>query len=194
MIEREDDDLLRAIVGQDPDALVALSHRYGKLAFGLAYRILNDAPTAEEVVQDAFMSVWRQAASFDTSRGSVRTWLLSIVHHRAIDLLRGRYGKSQGDIDLDVVERTLAIPDIWNEVLHGLEREQIRSAMKTLPEEQRQAIEWAYFGGFTQSEIAERTGIPLGTVKSRLRSGLQKLRAVLLAAGVQGDDHAIREQ
>ena len=93
MTEHEDGGLVQAIVRRDPDALVGLYDRYGRLAFGLAYRILNDPSAAEEVVQDAFLRIWQQAASFNTTRGTVRTWLLTIVHHRAIDVLRGQFGR-----------------------------------------------------------------------------------------------------
>src|SRR6185312_13625778 len=147
----------------------------GRMAFGLAYRILGDAATAEEVVQDAFMSVWHRAVSFDARRGNTRSWLLTIVHHRAIDQLRGRYGRRRGEIDFDTLEPVLAGPDLWGEVVGGLRAEAVRAALRTLPEEQRRAIEFAYFEGLTQQEIAERTGIPLGTVKSRMRLGLRKL-------------------
>ncbi|HEX7101034.1 MAG TPA: sigma-70 family RNA polymerase sigma factor [Nitrolancea sp.] len=188
MVESDEGDILNAITRHDPDALVLLYDRYGRIAFGLAYRILGDAATAEEVVQDAFMSVWRRAEGFDASRGSCRSWLLSIVHNRAIDQLRGRFGKRRGEIDFDALAPLLAGPDVWSEVLAGLRAETVRAALKSLPEEQRRAIDLAYFEGLTQQEIAERTGAPLGTVKSRMRLGLRKLHDELTASVSEGID------
>lgn len=184
MAEPGDDDLMRGIVCRDPTALLALYDRHGRVAFALAYRVLVDAQTAEEVVQDAFLLVWRHAASFDAALGEVRGWLLTIVHHRAIDARR-RLGRHAGAVGLDAVEWKLAAPDAWGEVARGLERDEVRAAVEALPEEQRRAIELAFFEGLTHREIAVRTGTPLGTVKGRLRLGLQKLHASLVAAGAQ---------
>ncbi len=187
---RDDRELLQAIARQDADALVALFDRYNRLAFGLAYRILGDAFVAEEVVQDAFMSIWHNAASYDLSRGTVRTWLLTIVRNRAIDQLRGRFGRSQSDVDLDTVAPLLAAPDEWDDLLSEIQASAVRAALRALPEEQRVAIELAYFEGLTHVEIAERLGIPLGTVKSRLRLGLQKLHDLLVTPGVRSESGA----
>ena len=129
MERRDDRELLQAIARQDADALVALFDRYNRLAFGLAYRILGDAFVAEEVVQDAFMSIWRNAASYDLSRGTVRTWLLTIVRNRAIDQLRGRFGRSQSDVDLDTVAPLLAAPDQWDDVLSEIQAVAVRAAL-----------------------------------------------------------------
>jgi RNA polymerase sigma-70 factor (ECF subfamily) len=187
---RDDRELLRAIARQDTDALVALYDRYNRLAFGLAYRILGDAFVAEEVVQDAFMSVWRNAASYDFARGNVRSWLLTIVRNRAIDQLRGRFGRSQTDVDLDALAPVLAAPDLSDEVLTHVQATDARAALRAVPEEQRIVIELAYFEGLTHVEIAERLGIPLGTVKSRLRMGLQKLHDLLVSTGVRRERSA----
>ncbi|MGA7672885.1 MAG: sigma-70 family RNA polymerase sigma factor [Nitrolancea sp.] len=183
MVERDDGAVLESIAKSDPDALVMLYDRYGRLAFGLAYRILGDAATAEEVVQDAFMNVWRKAESFDAERGNIRTWLLSIVRNRAIDQLRGRYGRQRDEIDFDKLEPVLSGQDLWTEVVRGLRAEAVRGAIIDLPDEQRSAIELAYFEGLTHREIAEKTGIPLGTIKSRLRLGLRKLHETLTVSG-----------
>ncbi len=188
LIERDDEQVLHSIAQQDPDALVMLYDRYGRLAFGLAFRILGDAATAEEVVQDAFMSVWRKADSFNPERGNIRGWLLSIVHNRAIDLLRGRYGRRRGDVDFDALEPVLTGTDLWSDVARGLQAESVRAAVETLPEEQRSAIELAFFEGLTHQEIADRTGLPLGTIKSRLRLGLRKLHNELAVAASDGID------
>lgn len=186
--------LLREISAGNADALVALYDRYGRLAFGVAYRILQDASSSEEVVQDAFLRVWRQAGTFDPDRGQVRSWVLSIVHHRAIDLLRGKAGRRRQEVAIEDVERTLTGGDTWSQVSRTLERESVLEAVASLPAEQRRAIELAYFQGLTHQEIADSTGIPLGTVKSRLRLGLRKLhdalRDAMVAADVSGSHNA----
>ena len=180
-----DEELLAAVGRRDEAAVAALYDRYGRLAFSLAYRILGDQGAAEDVVQDAFLSVWRRAASFQPGRGSVRTWLLSIVHHRAIDRLRGTAGRARRDTALEEVDRVAALDDPWREVELTLQRDVLKKGLATLPEEQRRTIELAYFGGYTQTEIAGAMGVPIGTVKGRMRIGLQKLRALLGGVGVE---------
>lgn len=167
----------------DSDALVALYDEYGRLAFSLAYRILQDATAAEEVVQDAFERVWNNAATFDTSRGKVRTWLMSIVHNRSIDSVRSRQRRRETPLDDAPVDRQHTEPDVSTAVLQALTGEEVRGAVRQLSDEQRNVIEWAYFGGLTQHEIAERTGIPLGTIKSRMRLGLRHLHSMLANDG-----------
>ncbi len=186
MAEPGDDGLIAAVVRGDPTALVALYDRHGRLAFALAYRVLDDGGTAEEAVQDAFLLVWRRAASFDAARGgSVRAWLLTIVRNRAIDARRRRSGQHREAFGLESVEEALAEPDVWSEVALGLDRDRVRDAVDALPEEQRHTNDLAYFEGLTHREIAERTATPLGTVKGRLRLGLQKLHGSLVEAGGQ---------
>lgn len=186
MTEPADDELILAVVRRDPAALVALYDRYRGLTFALAYRVLGDAGAAEEAVQDAFLQVWRRAASFDPGRGAggagVRAWLLTIVHHRAIDALRHRSARHREAVGLDQIEQTLAGPDLWSEVAAALDQAHVRSAVAALPADQRRAIELAYFEGLTHREIAERTKSPLGTIKGRLRLGLHKLHAALVDA------------
>ena len=181
MAEPGDDlQLIQAVVRQDPAALMALYDRHGRLAFALAYRILGDPGAAEEAVQDAFMLVWRRAATFDPARGSgVRAWLTTIVHHRAIDLLRKRAGRQRDQTPLDEAEAALASPEPWGEVAERLDRERIRTAVSALPDDQQKAIELAYFDGLSHREIADQTGMPLGTVKGRVRLGLRKLHGLL---------------
>ena len=179
--EQTDEELLNGLRERDVHALEVLYDRHSRLAYGLAYRILNDTSAAEDVVQEAFLSIWRQAASFDARRGSVRTWLLSIVHHRAIDWLRSR-ANGRGDVQLDLVEHNLYAPDTWQTVSANVERERIRRALAALPAEQQRTVELAYFGGYSQPEIAAAMGVPLSTVKGRMRMAMQKLR-VLLASG-----------
>jgi RNA polymerase sigma-70 factor (ECF subfamily) len=174
-----DDQLIAAVAQGDHPALLALYDRHGRVAYGLAYRILNDAGAAEEAVQDAFVRVWRRAASFDPARGVGRAWLLTIVHHCAIDLVRRRAGAPPVVAGLDEVAERQAVPDAWSDVAGKLESERVRGAVATLPGEQRRAIEMAYFDGLTHREIAERDGLPLGTVKGRLRLGLRRLYGML---------------
>ena len=172
------------LAGGDLGALDLLYEQYGAMAFSIAYRITGDRSAAEDVVQDAFLGAWRNADRYADARGSVRTWLLSIVHHRAIDAIRRR----RPTVELPDPEATLpdalTLPDAWGEVELRLDREAVRVAITQISDVQREAIELAYFGGLTQTEIAERTGVPLGTVKGRLRLGLDGLRAAMLATGV----------
>jgi len=168
------------LAGGDLGALDRLYDQYGAMAFSIAYRITGDRSAAEDVVQDAFLGAWRNAGRYAEARGSVRTWLLSIVHHRAIDAVRRRRPTVELPDAEAVLPDTLTLPDTWGDVELRLNRDAVRDALTRLSEVQREAIELAYFGGLTQMEIAERTGVPLGTVKGRMRLGLQGLRAVLL--------------
>lgn len=176
--ELTDDALLAALQARKMRALEELYDRHSHLAYGLAYRILRDTSAAEDVVQEAFLSVWRQAATFDRRRGSVRNWLLSIVHHRAIDWLRSR-SNGRDDVQFALVERTLYAPDTWQTVSANVERDTIRRALAALPAEQQRTVELAYFGGYSQPEIAAAMGVPLSTVKGRMRMAMQKLRVLL---------------
>ena len=170
---------LARISGGELAALEELYDRYKTMAYSIAYRITNDATLAEDVVQDAFLGAWRNAARYVEGRGSVKTWLLSIVHHRSIDAIRRRRPTSElPEIDAGLPE-ALTLPDVWGEVSAGLDAEAVRQALVGLSDVQREALELAYFGGLTQQEIAERTGTPLGTVKSRMRLGLLAMRRSL---------------
>lgn len=176
-----DEEILAAIQRREDAALAELYDRYGRLAFGLAYRILGERGTAEDIVQEAFLAVWRRASSFQADRGSARAWLMSIVHNASIDRRRGRYKREQTDVALDDLTFKLetGAEDTFDLVSERIEAEHVRAALGGLPVEQREAIELAYFGGLTQQEIATRTGTPLGTVKSRMRLGLHKMRSLL---------------
>src|SRR5688572_16638519 len=158
--------LARVAAGQ-LDALQDLYDTYRTMAYSIALRITNDAGTAEDVVQEAFLGAWRNAARYAEGRGSVKTWLLAIVHHRAVDAVRRR----RPTTDLPGREETppaaLTLPDVWAEVAGRLDRDEVRAALGSISEAQRETLELAYFGGLTQQEIAARTGTPLGTVKSR---------------------------
>ena len=158
------------------DALEELYDRYKTMAYSIAYRITNDTTLAEDVVQDAFLGCWRNAARYVEGRGSVKTWLLAIVHHRAIDAVRRRRPTTEfPDLELPP-PAALTEPDVWMEVAAGLDADLVRRALADLSDVQREALELAYFGGLTQQEIADRTATPLGTVKSRMRLGLLAMR------------------
>ncbi len=177
-LDAADSDLISLVAGGDGPALMTLYDRYNRPAFGLAFRILGDAATAEEVVQDAFLSLWRNAKSFDTGRGGVKTWLMTIIHNRAIDRLRAAASRG-ATVELEVADYAGVSSDPWEDVTDRLDGESVRAAVAELPADQRTAIELAYFGGLTHQEIAARLDAPLGTVKGRLRLGLRKLATSL---------------
>ena len=179
--ERSDEQLVDDLARGEPDALAALYDRYRAMAYSLALRVTGDTGMAEDVVQEAFLGVWRNAGRFSAVRASARTWILSIVHHRAIDALRRRRPATELPDSDSTPPLTLVMPDVWPEVAGRLDREQIRRALGALSRPQREAIELAYYGGLTQQEIATRTATPLGTVKSRVRLGLLALRHALIA-------------
>jgi RNA polymerase sigma-70 factor (ECF subfamily) len=184
--DRTDRAWMDRLAGGDLGALDRLYEQYGAMAFSIAYRITGDRSAAEDVVQDAFLGAWRNAGRYADARGSVRTWLLSIVHHRAIDAVRRRRPTVELPDSETGLPDTLTLPDAWGEVELRLDRAAVQVAMTGISEVQREAIELAYFGGLTQTEIAERTGVPLGTVKGRLRLGLQGLRAALFLGSAGG--------
>jgi RNA polymerase sigma-70 factor, ECF subfamily len=186
--ERTDEDLITALAGRELSALDALYDRYHRVAFSMAYRVLGDRGTAEDVVQDAFLSVWRQAKSFRRERGSARTWLMSIIHHRSIDKLRS-HANAPNLVPIDEAqERESESTGTWQAVWATLTGETVRGALSRLPADQRKSIELAFFSGYTHVEIASLMNVPLGTVKGRMRMGLQKLKALLERpeAGVTG--------
>ena len=178
-----DRDVLERVASGELDALEELYDRYRTMAYSIALRITTDAALAEDVVQDAFLGAWRNANRYLEGRGSVKTWLLSIVHHRAVDAVRRRRPTSELPDREAVPPGALTIPDIWPEVVGRLDQESVRSALGALSEVQREALELAYFAGLTQQEIATRTGTPLGTVKSRMRLGLLAMRRSLTGEG-----------
>lgn len=180
--ERLADEELMPLVGDcDPDAFEVLYDRHGGAAYSLAYRIVGDRAAAEEVTQEAFISVWRSGTRFDAARGSVRSWLLSIVRNRAIDFLRSRAGKAPKLTfdDDSVLEQRPAEERTEEEALRHETAAELRGALGRLPGEQSKVIELAYFGGFSHSEIAELLSLPMGTVKGRMRLGLEKIRGEL---------------
>lgn len=180
--ERLADEELMPLVGRkDPEAFEVLYDRHGGAAYSLAYRIVGEPAAAEEVTQEAFISVWRSGERFDATRGSVRSWLLSVVRNRAIDFLRRRAGKAP-KLDFDdeaALEQRPAAERTEEEALRRETASELRGALGKLPGEQSKVIELAYFGGFSHSEIAEILGLPMGTVKGRMRLGLEKIRGEL---------------
>ena len=176
------------LAGGELEALEGLYGRYGTMAYSIAVRITGDPGAAEDVVQEAFLGACRNAARYVPGRGSVRTWLLAIVHHRAIDSLRRRRATTElPDEDQGSASPPgLVLPDVWDEVAATLDRDTIQRALGAIPVRQREAIELAYFSGLTQVEIAERLDLPLGTVKSRMRLGLLALRRELGSGGGDG--------
>jgi len=178
-----DTELIELIVRERTDALGVLYDRYGKLIYSIAYRIVGDTATAEEVTLDVFQRVWERAASYSASRASVSTWLSSMAHHRGIDQLR-RANSRPTEVNAEAPEMELPLssdeedsPEGMTEI--ALERERVRAALQQIPKEQREVLLLAYFEGLTQREIVDRLGEPLGTVKTRLRLGMQKLRKLL---------------
>ena len=180
-----DEDLMELVRDGDARAFEGIFDRHSDVAFSLAYRMCGRRSMAEDIVQESFLSIWRSGARYDRARGSVRTWVLGVVHNRAIDLFRRdtvRVGKDVSDED--AVNRLVAAETTEGEAQRRDDAEQIRSALCELPEEQRQVIELAYFGGFSHTQIATMLGLPGGTVKGRMRLGLTKLRLSFDAAGV----------
>ena len=173
-----DDDLLQAVARGDESALAALYDRYRLILFGLILRILHDRQEAEDVLQEAFLQVWRRAKDFDRSRGRAFTWLVTIARSRALDRLRMAGSRSKLiDADTELVSGDVIDPA--QDMARSEEGAIVRQALRELPDEQRRALLLAYFEGLTQVEIAQRLGEPLGTVKTRMRSGLIKLRELL---------------
>lgn len=173
-----DEELLRRITERELAALDSLYERYGRQAFSLAFRMVASRQTAEEIVQDSFLSVWNNAASYSARVGSVKPWLFTIVHHRALDYLRSRNAK-RVTAPLNEATAVATGQDVFSEVYAGVSAESVRSAMTTLPEDQRRAVELFYFGGLTFAEISELLDTPVGTIKSRVRLALGRLRVSL---------------
>ena len=171
---------MHLVRGGEAQAFEVVYERHCSAAFSLAYRMCGRRGLAEEVVQEAFLSLWRSGARYDRTRGSVRSWVLGVVHNRAIDALRRHVAHGARDVpDEGITERLPAAELTDAEAARREESRAVRSALSALPAEQRQVIELAYFGGFSHSEIATMLEVPLGTVKGRMRLGLEKIRGEL---------------
>jgi RNA polymerase sigma-70 factor, ECF subfamily len=182
-----DEEVMQLVGEGNPRAFELIYDRHGGAAFSLAYRMVGNRVTAEDISQEAFLSIWRSRLRYDQSRGSVRTWVLGIVHNRAIDALRRGGVHDRRREPIDVVEEHHEAPvrtDV--EAARREEARSVRSALDTLPAEQRRTIELAYFGGFSHSQIAELLDEPIGTVKGRMRLGLDKLRRQLAEGHAAG--------
>jgi RNA polymerase sigma-70 factor (ECF subfamily) len=176
-----DEELMPWIGRKDAEAFEVFYDRHGGAAYSLAYRILGERGAAEDCIQEAFISIWRSGGRFDPTRGSVRSWTLSIVRNRAIDALRSKAGKAPKLTfdDEEILESRPSGELTEEEAMRHETATEVRGALSQLPDEQSKAIQLAYFGGFSQSEIASMLNVPLGTVKGRMRLGLEKIRGQL---------------
>ena len=176
-----DEAVVALVARSDETALGELYDRLGRVAYGLAFRILRDRTLAEDAVQEGFMTAWRTADRFMPERAKASTWLLTLVHRRAVDLVRRENRRRAEPVDeaLELASDTSVEDDAWLR----FERERVQAALRRLPDQQREALELAYYGGFTQSELAERLGQPVGTIKSRMFAGLARLRELLAEPG-----------
>jgi RNA polymerase sigma factor (sigma-70 family) len=179
-----DEALLALASRADENALGELYDRYGRVAYGLALRIVRDRALAEDAVQEAFLAVWRSSGAFLAEQGKPSTWILTLVHRRAVDIVRREERRRADPLD-DFVPPTGEATD--EEAWLRAQRQVVQEALRKLPPEQRESIELAYYGGFTQSELAEKLGLPLGTIKSRMFAGLKRLRELLAEAGLDVD-------
>jgi RNA polymerase sigma-70 factor (ECF subfamily) len=178
--ELADEELMQLVGDGEARAFEVVFDRHGGASFSLAYRICGRRAMAEDAVQEAFLSLWRSGARYESTRGSVRSWVLAVVHHRAIDALRRGMVRDGRDVGEEgIAERVAASDSTECEVLRRDEAHTVHGALATLPPEQRAVIELAYFGGFTHVQIAEMLELPVGTVKGRMRLGLTKLRLAL---------------
>jgi RNA polymerase sigma-70 factor (ECF subfamily) len=176
LVHLSDEALVALVARGDETALAELYDRFGRPAYGLARRVLRDDRHAEDAVQEAFLAVWRAASTFQPERAKASTWVLTLVHRRAVDLVRREERRRTEPIE-GVPPTAGGATD--EEAFLRLQRERVQGALRRLPDTQREALELAYYGGFTQSELAERLGQPLGTIKSRMFGGLARLRELL---------------
>jgi RNA polymerase sigma factor (sigma-70 family) len=178
-----DEALISLVASSDDAALAELYDRFGRVAYGLALRILRDEALAQDAVQEAFLAVWRSADRFLAERAKASTWILTLVHRRAVDLVR-REERRRGE-PLESAPEPVSSATAEDEATLDFQRRVVQEALKRLPDEQREALELGYYGGLTQSELAERLGQPLGTIKSRMFAGLTRLRDLLAQAGLE---------
>jgi RNA polymerase sigma-70 factor, ECF subfamily len=170
-----DEAVVALVARSDEEALAELYDRFGRVAYGLALRVLRDEKLAEDAVQEGFLAAWRNADRFMPERAKASTWLLTFVHRRAVDLVRREERRRAEPLTEASEASNSAADDAWLR----FERERVQAALRQLPDQQREALELAYYGGFTQSELAERLGQPVGTIKSRMFAGLTRLRELL---------------
>ena len=171
-----DEDLISRVEASDAEAFATLYDRHSRAAVSLAYRMMGERQASEDLAQDAFLKVWRGASSYRADRGSVRTWILSIVHNRGIDLLRSQASRRRTQDKVEASAPRSQPSEAFAEAWRNSQRDQVREALSTLPSEQLKILELAYFSGYTHVEISDLLGLPLGTVKGRMRLGLKKIR------------------
>ena len=177
-----DEALVALAARSEQSALAELYDRYGRTAYGLALRIVRDQTLAEDAVQEAFLTIWRTASRFVPERGKASTWILTLVHRRAVDTVRREQRRRADSLEAAAEPSVEGVEeDAWLR----LQRERVQAALRLLPDAQREALELAYYGGFSQSELAERLGQPLGTIKSRMFTGLSSLREQLGEPGTE---------
>jgi RNA polymerase sigma-70 factor (ECF subfamily) len=177
-----DEALVALAARSEQSALAELYDRYGRTAYGLALRVLRDQSLAEDAVQEAFLAIWRTASRFMPEKGRASTWILTLVHRRAVDTVRREQRRRADSLELAAEPSVEGVEeDAWLR----LQRERVQEALRHLPDTQREALELAYYGGFSQSELAERLGQPLGTIKSRMFTGLSRLREELGEPGTE---------
>jgi RNA polymerase sigma-70 factor (ECF subfamily) len=177
-----DEDLMQLLPDGDQDAFEAIYDRHGRAAYSLAYRIAGDRDVAEDIAQEAFLSIWRSGARYDPARGSVRTWVLGVVHHRAIDALRRSSVHSRRRASAEGIEERHEAPERERtdaQVVRRDEAREVQDVLRMLPENQLEVVRLAYFGGFTHTQIAQMLDEPVGTIKGRMRLGLEKMRRAL---------------
>ena len=171
-----DEDLISLVETADAEAFATLYDRHSRAAFSLAYRMMGERQASEDLAQDAFLKVWRSASSYRAERGSVRTWILSIVHNRGIDQIRSQASRRRRQEEIEASAPRSQPSEAFAETWRNSQREQVREALGTLPPEQLKILELAYFSGYTHVELSDLLGLPLGTVKGRMRLGLKKIR------------------
>jgi RNA polymerase sigma-70 factor, ECF subfamily len=171
-----DEDLISLVEAADAEAFATLYDRHSRAAFSLAYRMMGERQASEDLMQDAFLKVWRSASSYRAERGSVRTWILSIVHNRGIDQIRSQASRRRTQDKIEASAPRSQPSEAFAETLRNSQRDQVREALDTLPPEQLKILELAYFSGYTHVEISDLLRLPLGTVKGRMRLGLKKIR------------------
>src|ERR671910_630660 len=171
-----DEDLISLVEAADAEAFATLYDRHSRAAFSLAYRMMGERQASEDLMQDAFLKVWRSAKSYRAERGSVRTWILSIVHNRGIDQIRSQASRRRTQEKFEASAPRSQPSEAFAETLRNSQRDQVREALDTLPPEQLKILELAYFSGYTHVELSDLLGLPLGTVKGRMRLGLKKIR------------------
>src|SRR5918994_1095882 len=179
-----DEDLISLVEAADAEAFATLYDRHSRAAFSLAYRMMGERQASEDLMQDAFLKVWRSAKSYRAERGSVRTWILSIVHNRGIDQIRSQASRRRTQDKIEASAPLSQPSEAFAETLRNSQRDQVREALDSLPPEQLKILELAYFSGYTHVEISDLLGLPLGTVKGRMRLGLKKVRDYFDSADV----------